>query len=84
MAVSNLEALAEFGKADLRATIIDARRGEVFAALFDRDGTPLIPECVVAFPRFLEMLGDRECEFISTNFDPSAPQWSEPGSNAAP
>ena len=70
IAVSNLEALAEFGQGDLRATIIDARRGEVFAALFERDGTPLIPECVVAFPRFLEMLGDRECEFISTNFDP--------------
>jgi tRNA threonylcarbamoyladenosine biosynthesis protein TsaB len=71
--VSNLEALAEFGEADLRATIIDARRGEVFAALFGHTGAALIPECVVPFPRFLEMLGDRDCEFISTNFDPFRP-----------
>ena len=32
VAVSNLEALAEFGQTDARATIIDARRGEVYAA----------------------------------------------------
>jgi tRNA threonylcarbamoyladenosine biosynthesis protein TsaB len=73
IAVSNLEALAEFGQADLRATVIDARRGEVFAALFDRGGAPVIAECVAPFPRFLEMLGDRECEFVSTNFDPFQP-----------
>jgi tRNA threonylcarbamoyladenosine biosynthesis protein TsaB len=73
IAVSNLEALAEFGEGDLRATLIDARRGEVFAALFDRDGAAVIPECVVSFPRFLEMLGDRDCEFISSNFDPFRP-----------
>jgi tRNA threonylcarbamoyladenosine biosynthesis protein TsaB len=70
VAVSNLEALAEFGEGDLRATIIDARRGEVFAALFDRDGTAPIPECVVRFQHFLEMVAERDCEFISTNFDP--------------
>src|SRR4051794_36251495 len=33
--VSNLELLAGFGSAPLRATVLDARRGEVFAALFD-------------------------------------------------
>jgi tRNA threonylcarbamoyladenosine biosynthesis protein TsaB len=54
IAVSNLEALAEFGEGDLRATVIDARRGEVFAAVFDRHGAAVIPECV----------------FISSNFDP--------------
>ncbi|MGD1069167.1 MAG: tRNA (adenosine(37)-N6)-threonylcarbamoyltransferase complex dimerization subunit type 1 TsaB [Bryobacteraceae bacterium] len=70
IAVSNLEALAEFGEGDLRATVIDARRGEVFAAVFDRHGAAVIPECVVSFPRLLEMLGERECEFISSNFDP--------------
>jgi tRNA threonylcarbamoyladenosine biosynthesis protein TsaB len=76
IAVSNLEALAEFGQGDLRATVIDARRGEVFAAVFDRSGNPLIAECVATFPRFLEMLGDRDCEFISTNFDPFRPALS--------
>jgi len=76
IAVSNLEALAEFGQGDLRATVIDARRGEVFAALFDRNGAPVIAETVVSFPRFLELLEDRECEFISTNFDPFRPALS--------
>ena len=69
-AVSNLEALAEFGEGDLRATVIDARRGEVYAALFDRAGRQTIPESVLKFPHLLELLGDREFEWVSTNFDP--------------
>ena len=35
VAVSNLRALAFFGSAPLRATVIDARRGEVYAALYN-------------------------------------------------
>src|SRR5579863_8208772 len=38
VAVSNLEALAEFGQSNARATVIDARRGEVYAALYDETG----------------------------------------------
>ena len=34
VAVSNLLALSQYGSAALRATVIDARRGEVFAALY--------------------------------------------------
>src|SRR5256885_1031056 len=45
-AVSNLAALAEFGERELRAPIIDARRGEVYAAVFDRRGAEVVPECV--------------------------------------
>ena len=70
IAVSNLEALAEYGSAALRATVIDARRGEIYGALYDRSGAQIIPETVVAFPKFLELLGDREFEWIATNFDP--------------
>jgi len=70
IAVSNLEALAEYGSADLRATVIDARRGEIYGALYDRSGGQIIPEMVVAFPKFLELLGDREVEWIATDFDP--------------
>jgi len=69
-AVSNLQALAEFGEGDLRATVIDARRGEVYAALFDRAGRQVIPESVLKFPHLLKLLGDREFEWVSTNFDP--------------
>ena len=34
-AVSNLRALAEFGTADVRATVIDAHRGEIYGAVYD-------------------------------------------------
>jgi tRNA threonylcarbamoyladenosine biosynthesis protein TsaB len=72
-AVSNLEALATFGNADARATVIDARRGEVFAALFDTNGRPIIPETVIRFPAFLELLGNREVEWISADIAPFLP-----------
>jgi tRNA threonylcarbamoyladenosine biosynthesis protein TsaB len=70
IAVSNLEALAEYGMAELRATVIDARRGEIFGALFDRFGEQVIPEMVVHFPKFLELLGNREFEWVSADFEP--------------
>ena len=70
IAVSNLEALAEYGTAELRATVIDARRGEIFGALFDRSGAQVIPEMVISFPKFLELLANREFEWVSTDFGP--------------
>ena len=70
IAVSNLEALAEHGTAELRATVIDARRGEIFGALFDRSGAQIIPEMVIHFPKFLELLENREFEWVSTDFEP--------------
>jgi tRNA threonylcarbamoyladenosine biosynthesis protein TsaB len=66
VAVSNLEALAEFGKSDARATVIDARRGEVYAALYDGAGNQLIPETVLPLEKFKEMVTDRNVEWIST------------------
>jgi tRNA threonylcarbamoyladenosine biosynthesis protein TsaB len=39
--VSSLAALAEGIDADRRLAVIDAKRGEVFAALFERDGAPV-------------------------------------------
>ena len=33
--ISNLQALATFGTGELRATVIDARRGEIFGAIYD-------------------------------------------------
>jgi tRNA threonylcarbamoyladenosine biosynthesis protein TsaB len=72
-AVSNLEALAVFGGTDARATVIDARRGEIFGALFDASGRALVPETVIRFPVFLQLLGDREFEWISADFAPFLP-----------
>jgi tRNA threonylcarbamoyladenosine biosynthesis protein TsaB len=73
-AVSNLEALAEFGKSDARATLIDARRGEVYAALYDGAGRQIVPEVVLPLQRFLallpEGLPEGEIEWISQDFAP--------------
>jgi tRNA threonylcarbamoyladenosine biosynthesis protein TsaB len=71
--VSNLEALAQFGESDARATVIDARRGEVYAALFDAAGRPIIPEAVLPFQKFLTLLPKRELEWISQDFAPFLP-----------
>jgi tRNA threonylcarbamoyladenosine biosynthesis protein TsaB len=76
--ISNLAALAEFGGAELRAPVIDARRGEVFAALLNRDGAEIIPSSVQTFPAFLVRVGDRTVEYISAGFDPGMPFTSAP------
>jgi tRNA threonylcarbamoyladenosine biosynthesis protein TsaB len=46
VAVSNLEALASFGSAPLRAPVIDARRGQIYAALYDAAGRLVSAEVV--------------------------------------
>jgi tRNA threonylcarbamoyladenosine biosynthesis protein TsaB len=46
--VSSLAALAEGMEGDLRLPLIDARRGELFAALFAAGGDPLWPPFVAA------------------------------------
>ncbi len=68
--VSNLEALASLGEGELRAAVIDARRGEVYAGLFDRSGQAVLPEMVTSFAGLLELLGDREFEWVASGFDP--------------
>ena len=68
--VSNLAALANFGSGEFRATIIDARRGEVYAAIYDAAGKPVIAECVIGFPRWLELLPNAELEWVATDFQP--------------
>ena len=73
VAVSNLETLAAFGSAELRATVIDARRGEVFGALFNRAGEAVIPEQVLRFSRFLELLAGYEFEWICSAFEAFEP-----------
>lgn len=58
-AVSRLETLAAAGSAGLNprppftAIFSDARRGQVFAALYDATGTPVEPEAVIAIEAFL-------------------------------
>jgi tRNA threonylcarbamoyladenosine biosynthesis protein TsaB len=70
IAVSNLDALAEYGSEELRATVIDARRGEIFGALYDGAGGQVIPDMVTPFQRFLALPGERRFEWIASDFEP--------------
>ena len=49
MAVSNLEALARCGTGKLRGAVIDARRGEVYGAVYDDGGRLVSPEVVAPY-----------------------------------
>lgn len=66
--VSNLAAIATFGRGPLRAALLDARRGEVYAAVYDADGQLVVPETVGKLETFLSVLPKREIEFVSPDF----------------
>ena len=70
VAVSNLEALAGFGSADIRAAVIDAKRGEVYAAVYDRGGNPIVRETVLPLSSLLALLPHGDIEWISADFEP--------------
>jgi tRNA threonylcarbamoyladenosine biosynthesis protein TsaB len=68
VAVSNLEAIASFGSAPLRAAVLDARRGEVYAAVYDAAGTLIVPETVTKFAAWFQTVPEGAVEFVSTDF----------------
>ena len=70
VAVSNLQALAWFGKTALRAVVLDARRGEVYGAVYDSQGRVVSPEVVAKFPVWLAMLPAGVTEFVAADFAP--------------
>jgi tRNA threonylcarbamoyladenosine biosynthesis protein TsaB len=80
--ISNLQALAEFGSRELRAPVIDARRGEVFAALY-RSDSAIILESVLPLATFIERVGDRAAEWITSGFDIGRPVTTAPTDLAA-
>ena len=64
--ISNLRALSSFGENSLRAVTIDARRSEVYAAVYDADLKVVIPETVGPLDQFLAKLDpSASYEFIS-------------------
>jgi tRNA threonylcarbamoyladenosine biosynthesis protein TsaB len=73
VAVSNLAAMAAFGSAALRAVVLDARRGEVYGAVYDACGAAVVPETVMPFTTWLHTLPEGEIEFVSMDFSPFAP-----------
>ena len=70
VAVSNLEALAAFGTTRLRAVLLDARRGQIYGAVYDARGEVILPETATPLPAWLQTLPEGEIEFISTDFSP--------------
>jgi tRNA threonylcarbamoyladenosine biosynthesis protein TsaB len=70
VAVSNLEAMASFGSAPRRAVVMDARRGEIYGAVYDDAGRLVSPEVVMTLAAWLETLPEGEMEFIA--MDPAA------------
>jgi tRNA threonylcarbamoyladenosine biosynthesis protein TsaB len=56
VAVSNLRALASFGSAPLRATLIDARRGEIYGAVYNSRLELVMPEAVLKLETWLKSL----------------------------
>jgi tRNA threonylcarbamoyl adenosine modification protein YeaZ len=57
--ISNLRALATFGTAKLRTPIIDARRGQIYTAIYDSDLTLVSEEIVVPAEQW-QVAGDVE------------------------
>ena len=64
MAISNLQALASFGTQPLRAPVIDARRGEVFVAIYDSDLRLVSEEVVVRFDDWMKASPRGDIEII--------------------
>jgi len=70
VAVSNLQALAWFGTAPLRAVVIDARRGEIYGAVYNAALKLVFGEVVTKFPAWLATLPEGDLELISYDFSP--------------
>jgi tRNA threonylcarbamoyladenosine biosynthesis protein TsaB len=68
--VSNLEALSTFGSSPLRAVVLDARRGDVYGAVYDSRRRPIAPETVSRFAAWMETLPAGDLEFIGTDLGP--------------
>jgi tRNA threonylcarbamoyladenosine biosynthesis protein TsaB len=65
VAISNLKALASFGSLPLRAVCIDARRGQIYGAVYDSDLQLVEPETVLKLAEWLDTLRAPEYEIIS-------------------
>jgi len=68
VAVSNLQALAWFGSRELRAPVLDARRGEVYGAVYDSALNLVHEETVSPFRAWLESLPAGDIEIITNGF----------------
>ena len=63
-AVSKLRAIAQFGSEERRAVMMDARRGEIYAAVYDSALHPIVPDTITKLPAWLHLLDAGDYEFI--------------------
>jgi len=70
VAVSNLEAVSRYGSAPLRGVVLDARRGEIYAAVYDGAGRAVSSEIVTKLAPWLEGLPAGVEEFLSNDLVP--------------
>lgn len=85
VAVSNLMALASLGHGHYRAPVIDARRDEVYAAVYDEQLRAVVEETAIAWPSFVQSLGKREVTVVSQDagiFDSGAAAAQPAGAGA--
>lgn len=76
IAVSNLEAMAWYGTAPLRAPVMDARRGDIFGAVYrvaDNSALEIVQgETVMKFDAWLAGIPS-DAELVAGNYTPTAP-----------
>jgi tRNA threonylcarbamoyladenosine biosynthesis protein TsaB len=78
VAVSNLAAIAWHGSAPMRAAVLDARRGEVYGAVYDAGGGLVRPEVVCPFPAWLaDLPHGTDLEIVCTDPAPFASALAE-------
>ena len=65
LGISNLQAMASFGTEPLRAVLINARRGECYAAVYDADLQVLSAEMVGDPGVWLASIGESDYQFIA-------------------
>ncbi len=73
VAVSNLQAQASFGSGPLRATLIDARRGEIYGAVYDAALEIVQDEVVMPFEAWIASLPAGDVELITCGY--AVPEW---------
>ena len=71
VAVSNLLALASFGTRPLRAVAIDARRGEIYGAVYNAALEPVREEAVTKLETLLAPAAECEVELIVRGYPPA-------------
>ena len=81
--VSNLRAIASYGETHSRATVLDARRGEIYGAVYDAALRPIQPEVVTPFAQWLDGLPD-DVEIVGQNLAIFAPALAGTRFAAAP